>query len=454
MARVCVVCILIVWCCQAACPAACPAAETGQLERLRQDNDALRQRVETLERSLAETRAIVVRLTEAVALTVAEQAAPAAAPAASAPPAAPLTVESLAPPPPPRLQIYGNVELDFAWDLDRNQLGEPEPDPLENTTFDLSPRPSRLGARFHLPGPAGSAVTGRVETDFVTASGTENSPNLRLRHAYTEIAWADSGFSLLGGQTDDIIAPLQTDTIDYPAELWPGDVGYRRPILRVCQTFGSDSTRRFTLEGAVAKVTGLIEDNPAAPVASTVRMPAVQARAAGTWPLFGGHGSTFGVWGHFGSKNYHLNPAGDQVQLTSWSVGMDADIWLTPQLEIMSEFWRGVTMDTYYWADQIEVLPGGSAYRSVDSMGGWATLTWRQSPALRFNLGAGFHDPADHKLDGAEEFTHIVSYFGNFFYDFDDHWEVGLEFSWWHAAQLDGSDHSKRRIGGTFLYRF
>ncbi|HQK89401.1 MAG TPA: hypothetical protein PLU25_17400, partial [Acidobacteriota bacterium] len=74
MARVCVVCILIVWCCQAACPAACPAAETGQLERLRQDNDALRQRVETLERSLAETRAIVDRLTEAVALTVAEQA--------------------------------------------------------------------------------------------------------------------------------------------------------------------------------------------------------------------------------------------------------------------------------------------------------------------------------------------------------------------------------------------
>ena len=450
MARVCAVCILIAWCCQAACP----AANDGQLERLRQDNDALRQRVETLERSLAEMRAIVDRLTDAVSLPGAERATAAAAPALPAPPAIPLPVESPAPPPPPPLQIYGNVELDFAWDLDRNQLGDPEPDPLENTTFDLSPRPSRLGARFHLPGPSGSAVTGRVETDFVTASGSENSPNLRLRHAYAEIAWADSGFSLLGGQTYDIIAPLQTDTIDYPTEQWPGDVGYRRPLLRVRQAFGPDPARRFTLEGAVARITGVIEDGFTEPATSTVRMPAVQARAAGTWPLFGGRGSTFGVWGHYGSKQHRLSPAGDQVRLTSWSVGMDADIWLTPQLEIMSEFWRGVTMDTYYWSDQIELPLGDTAYRSVDSTGGWATLTWRQSPALRFNLGAGFHDPADHKLDGAEEFTHVVSYFGNFFYDFDEHWEVGMEFSWWHAAQLDGPDRSKRRIGGTFLYRF
>ncbi|HOB52728.1 MAG TPA: hypothetical protein PK176_01970 [Acidobacteriota bacterium] len=450
MARVCTVCILIAWCCQAACP----AAATGQLERLRQDNDALRHRVETLERSLAEMRAIVDRLTDAVSMSGGERAAAAAAPAPPAPSAISLPVESPAPPLPPPLQIYGNVELDFAWDLDRNQLGEPEPDPLENTTFDLSPRPSRLGARFHLPGPAGSAVSGRVETDFVTASGTENSPNLRLRHAYAEIAWADSGFSLLGGQTYDIIAPLQTDTIDYPTEQWPGDVGYRRPLLRVRQTFGPDPARRFTLEGAVARITGVVEDGFTEPATSTVRMPAVQARAAGTWPLFGGRGSTFGVWGHYGSKQHHLSYAGDQVQLTSWSVGMDADIWLTPQFEIMSEFWRGVTMDTYYWSDQIEMPLGDTTFRSVDSTGGWATLTWRQSPALRFNLGAGFHDPADHKLDGAEEFTHVVSYFGNFFYDFDEHWEVGMEFSWWHAAQLDGPDRSKRRIGGTFLYRF
>ena len=373
-------------------------------------------------------------------------------PAAPTPP--PAKVEVQAPSVPPLVQIYGNIELDAAWDLDKNQLGKPNPDPLENTNYDISVHQSRLGARFHLPGPAASTVNGRVETDFLTSTGTETSPNLRLRHAYAEIDWAAAGFNLLGGQTWDVVAPLQTDTIGYPAESWTGDVGYRRPMLRVRQSFGADPVRRFTLEAAAAKAAGQAQVNPFEDDTITVRMPIFEGRAAGTWPLFCSRGSTLGVWGHWGTKRYNINTSGDNAQLSSWSVGLDADVWLTPRLELMLEVWQGVTLDTYYWNPEFEPNPGDTGWRGIEATGGWASLTWRQSPSLRFNLGGGFDNPVNHQLDGREEYTHVVNFFGNCFYDFDAHWEVGVELSYWHASQLDGPDERKRRITGTFLYRF
>jgi hypothetical protein len=425
-----------------------PALAGDEVDRLRRDNEELRQRVAELEKAVSEIRIMMNRVAEAapVAKDPARES-----PAAAIPP--PAKVEVQAPPVPPPVQIYGNIELDAAWDLDKNQLGKPNPDPLANTNYDISVRQSRLGARFHLPGPAASNVNGRVETDFLTSTGTETSPNLRLRHAYAEIDWAAAGFNLLGGQTWDVVAPLQTDTIGYPAESWTGDVGYRRPMLRVRQNFGADPVRRFTLEAAAAKAAGQAQINPFEDETITVRMPIIEGRAAGTWPLFCSRGSTFGVWGHWGTKRYNLNTSGDSAQLSSWSVGLDADVWLTPRLELMIELWQGVTLDTYYWGSEIEPGYGDTSWRGIEATGGWSSLTWRPSPSLRFNLGGGFDNPFNHELDGLEEYTHVVNLFGNCFYDFDAHWEVGVELSYWHASRLDGPDQRKRRITGTFLNR-
>lgn len=72
-------------------------------------------------------------------------------------------------------------------------------------------------------------MSGKLETDFENG-GSESRQIIRIRHAYLRMGWKD--FSLLAGQTWDIVSPLfptvNNDTLQWNA----GNVGDRRPQLR------------------------------------------------------------------------------------------------------------------------------------------------------------------------------------------------------------------------------
>ena len=100
----------------------------------------------------------------------------------------------------------------------------------ENILF--HPRLSRVGIDF--TGPVIDALWGarpgaKLEIDFynIVAGGAESREYLRLRHAYVNLKWDD--FTVLAGQTSDIISQL-SPSVNPDFSMWgAGNVGDRRP---------------------------------------------------------------------------------------------------------------------------------------------------------------------------------------------------------------------------------
>ena len=77
-------------------------------------------------------------------------------------------------------------------------------------------------------------VMGRFEFDFynpVTTGTNENKSTPQMRHAYGQVTGTD--WSLLFGQTSDLISPLFPNTLNYTVGWFGGNMGYRHPQLRV-----------------------------------------------------------------------------------------------------------------------------------------------------------------------------------------------------------------------------
>jgi hypothetical protein len=462
----------------------------AEMERLQRDNDALRQRVQRLEadQQRLEDRlaAIEQRLADMptgappagrpkalsagsggvetaaagqpTAVTPLPGTGPATAPAVgarpmtSAPPADTATVPVETPSPAvPRIQVYGNIELDLTYDSNSNDLGVTAPgnrENLQNAQFSLAAVPSRLGVRFEGPALAGGETDGKVEMDFQGGGdGLLNTP--RLRHAYFRMQWPAWDLSVLVGKTYDVVGPLQTDSIGYPAEAFVGDIGYRRSQIQLTQGVRIGAGRRWLFQAAVGEnYADLPVEVPA--LGTAVFVPMLEGRTALDLPGMGGGRVVAGLFGHWGSKRVELPAAGLNRRIRTWSVGGDLSLPLPQNLTFMGEIWHGVVLNTYLYGETVD--PGSLAGQA--STGGWASLTWRPQPPLRFNLGAGFDNPED-PSPGSTGRQHTVSWFGNVFYDFGKHLEVGAETSYWRARyDPDSREEDKLRFQGTFLYFF
>lgn len=374
-------------------------------------------------------------------------------------PSAPILTEATPspelPPKPPLVELYGFVEVDVTRDFNNNDLGFPFGSSLDNRLFDISAQPTRFGLKLHGPKIAGGIPTGKVEMDFNTSTGTETSPNLRLRHAFFRIDWPGSGYGFLAGQTYDVIAPLQTDTISYPVENWTGDFGFRRPQVRIEKTFNLSEKSSLLLQGSLSKASSDVYVAPDGSAAELVRIPVLQGRVALDCPVFGEQRSTFGFYGHWGRDTYNIAPGGANATLRTWSAGFDALVWFSPRFMLMVEGWRGKTMDTYFWWDGrvMTSMAEQNYYDNVITAGGWATLTYKHSPKLRFNIGSGFDNPLE-QTTYLDEDEYSLTSFLNFFYDIDAHWEIGAELSNWMTKKESGQEERKWRAQATFMYFF
>jgi hypothetical protein len=192
------------------------------------ENVELKTRIEKLEKELAELKKIVMEQQQAKP-TVEK---PAAAPAAVQPEKKPV-VSGL------DVEIYGRLKLDAAYDSSRifngnfAQWVEPENRNKTDNQFNMTANESRLGLWIYGPKNQDFKTSGRVEVDFYGSGGTENKPNLMLRHAYMNLDWPQDKFSILAGQTSDVISPLLPSMLNYTGGWWAGNIGYRRPQLRL-----------------------------------------------------------------------------------------------------------------------------------------------------------------------------------------------------------------------------
>ncbi len=112
-------------------------------------------------------------------------------------------------------------------------MGRSEATRRNDDEFNLTANQTRLG--FKIAGPASETMkaSGKIEFDLFGNYASENKAKLQMRHAYMTLLWPQTDLSLIVGQTWDVISPLNPNTLNYSV-LWDvGNVGYRRPQIRL-----------------------------------------------------------------------------------------------------------------------------------------------------------------------------------------------------------------------------
>ena len=142
-----------------------------------------------------------------------------------------------------QLSVYGFASLTAAYNDSKSNNGN-----FDNTVsasdltnkddggWYLTPNLTRIG--LNIAGADTSAsiqASGKIEVDFY-GGGSATAPVPRLRHGYGQVTFGKTGFSVLAGQTWDVISPLITPILNAGMLTNSGDPGMRRAQLRLTES--------------------------------------------------------------------------------------------------------------------------------------------------------------------------------------------------------------------------
>lgn len=354
------------------------------------------------------------------------------------------------------IELYGYVKLDAAYDDSRVNAGnfarwvESEATRRDEDQFHLTANQTRLGLRVKGPESKTLLTSGLVEVDFY-GGGTENKPNPMMRHAYLTATWPEWQLSILVGQASDVISPLVAPTINYSVAWWQGNIGYRRPQVRLTKTLLVAEQVEAKLELALARTIGRT-NSFTGPNYDTGQQagPSFQGRASVSVPGFvAGKPAVAGVSGHFAREEY----ANDQY-VDSWSLNGDLTLPITKWLSVQAEYFYGENLDAYLGGvgQGVRAL-SPTNYQAITARGGWVAVTLTPWSAWQFNVGAGYDDPVNRDIPaGGRTCNQLV--FGNVWYSFNANLSLGLEISYLrthYRAQADG-DAWREQL--SLIYKF
>ncbi|MEW6236058.1 MAG: hypothetical protein AB1656_11775 [Candidatus Omnitrophota bacterium] len=372
------------------------------------------------------------------------------------------------------VDLYGYIKFDAAYDTQRTSLGnyarwvESGAAGGDDDQFTATANQTRFGLNFTGPDYGNMKTTGKMEVDFY-GGGSENKANPMMRHAYVQLDWPDYDLSVLAGQTSDVISPLVPTTVNYAVGWWVGDLGYRRPQLRVTKNFDPTDNSKLMFQGALSRTIGEGWGLPASASyldnGSDSGFPTLQGRVAYAFPLLTDKPSIIGVSGHWGQEEYDggtfTGIAYGARDFNTWSANLDVTLPLLDKLKLMSELWFGENLDAYLGGIAqglrgIDVDGNNSIDapgEGIRALGGWAALglgPWNQ---WSFNVGASIDDPEEDDLNAGGR-SQNYSIFGNAFYEINEAILLGLELSYWDTDYQDREDEDSVRVQTTLIYRF
>jgi hypothetical protein len=310
--------------------------------------------------------------------------------------------------------------------------------------IDWTPRLSRLGVRAtrdSLPFWESARAFAQFEFDFQNratseAAGTESESRElpRLRHAFVRLT-ADP-FSVLAGQTSDLISPL-FPAANYDGVMWnAGNLGDRRPQIR----FGGEDRAfdgAWNAAVALARTGAVDRKNLDGALGDTERdgddsaLPMLQARL-GLASLFDKR-LDIGVWGHLGWEETQVPIAGEDEFRTA-GFGADVKIKLLDTLTLSAEVWRGQNLsDLRGGIDQgVNVATGDE----ITSTGGWAEAAFKVADPLTLHGGVAVDDPADEDLTAGTQRSRNLAPFAVGKVDLGGGFHFGLEWIQWRTEYL------------------
>lgn len=354
---------------------------------------------------------------------------------------------------------YGIGWLNMAFDTERTNNGAFtffvfSRDVEGQPGFTINARATRLGLDFTGPPVSGASYGGKVEIDFFGSAQTENRAGVLLRHAYGEFRTDD--WRLLGGQTYDVVAPLNPGMLNYTLGYAAGNIGYRRAQVRAERYLRPSDNALVTLQAALARsiVTDFVTDTTTLE-GHDAGWPTIQARAA---LAFGGDGADLrpielGVSSHIGQEavDFQAPPIDLDVPFTSWSLNVDLHCPL-------GQFW-GVQGELF-WGDVLGTFLGGinqgidpDSRLGIRSLGGWGEVWLQPSDTWRFHAGYGIDDPLNSRLSIGRRTRNQV-FFANAIYSVTDLFDVGVEMSWWETQYQGLAPGESLRLETVVRYRF
>lgn len=370
--------------------------------------------------------------------------------------AVPLTAQEESSEKPLSFKLYGYIKLDAAYDTARTDVGNfarwvvPQPGGEDDDQFNMTANQTRLGVNFSGPSTDEYEVSGKAEIDFYGGGG-ENKAQPFMRHAYMQIHWKETGLTLLAGQTWDAFSPLNPPTVNYSVAWWSGNIGYRRPQIRLTTTFGADAGAKVTLTGAVARTIGHKSGFDPGDSGEDNAFPSVQGRIGFTLPVDDSGAFSAGFSGHFGQEEYDIAADGSNVEFDSWSANLDVSFKFAGGILLKGEFFKGKNLDSYLGGigQGLNLADG----MEIESTGGWASLSIPVGNKVTFSIAGAVDDPDDDTLaSGQRSFN--SSFWGNINFALVKNVGVGLEIARWSTEYKDGEEYESVRGQLAFTYSF
>jgi hypothetical protein len=310
---------------------------------------------------------------------------------------------------------YGYFKLDMAYDSARSSHGnfamwtrDHAADEATAITS-LTARQTRLGINV-----AREQMKGKLEFDFYGAPSAENKSFIQLRKAYVDLPLG--AFTLRAGQDSDLMSPLVPSTINYTVCWGVGNIGYRRPQVRVYKQSGS-------VYLGVALARNISPDlNGDGIVDGDAGTPVVQGRVAYGMQS-GDMKITVGGSGHYGIMD---SPGAAEEDYNSWSANGDVKVVVNSQLTVLGEVYTGSNMATYFGS----ILNADTA-AGLASLGGWANLQYRASDLVALSLGGALDSVDEDDLTDAGARSRNMVVYGNAQYDLGSGVKTGIEVSHW-----------------------
>lgn len=419
------------------------AAQTDQdtLNKLLQRIDALEKRLSDTEARLAQAQKTVAEL-----------------PAVKADAKGPSVFAAMAK---SSIEFYGYAKLDMAYDSGRVTPGNyamyVNPLPVNknnNSQYNMTADQTRLGMNFTAMDSGDQKVTGKIEFDLYGNGVANNKPAPLFRHFYLKVEWPKYDFSILAGQTSDIISPLVAPTINYTVQWAQGNIGYRRPQLRFDKGWAITDKSKFDWQlgftwGAGHNYTNLSGTYNSA---VTAYAPMVQTRFGFTFPGASDRIVNLGISGHYGRETFLPGlPHEHSVRLSTYSYNFDAFVPLSKNWTLQGEYYYGADLDQFFGGSS-QAVDLTNAFGTIAS-GGWAAVSYQASPKLAFNFGGGADSPriADLEIGARGNNSNI---FANAWYTLAKQTQVGLEVSRLTTGYVEKDTVRAMRYQLAFQYNF
>ena len=320
--------------------------------------------------------------------------------------------------------------------------------------FNMTARETRLGLELMGPDTEDWKTSGKIEVDFYGQAGTANSPNLRMRLGYVDLAHS-SGFSVRAGQDWETFITVIPRMLNFAILGDSGQLGLRRPQFRLSQEIPMGTTK-LTVKVAAARAIGEDLDGGGQDDGADSGLPAFQYNALLETPLLTTKASKFSVSGLIGRETLDTTVSNkvvgsDDQNYESWAAIGSAFLPVHQKVALQGTLWMGANLDTYYGGigQGINI----TKKTAIAAKGFWVQLVTDPTESLNWNLGYGLDDPDDDDLNKGNR-SRNTSIFTSLYYKLTSAVTVGVEYINMTTAYLQGDDATDNRFQGSMIYKF